>query len=64
MATAAFRLKEPWRGWQHDFDALLDRVEAGIASAAQLEAGNVAAIDPTSTQARARAARITTKERL
>lgn len=35
-----------------DFDALLDRVEAGIAERLrELEAGNVAAVDPTSAQA-------------
>lgn len=35
-----------------DFDALLDRVEAGIAERLrELEAGNVAAVDPASTQA-------------
>ena len=35
-----------------DFDVLLDCVEAGIAERLrELEAGNVAAVDPTSTQA-------------
>ena len=35
-----------------DFDALLDRVEAGIAERLrELEAGDVAAVDPTSAQA-------------
>ena len=35
-----------------DFDALLDRVEAGIAERlCELEAGNVAAVDPASAQA-------------
>lgn len=35
-----------------DFDALLDRVETGIAERLrELEAGNVAAVDPTSAQA-------------
>lgn len=39
-------------GGSMDFDALLDRVEAGIAERLrELEAGNVAAVDPASTQA-------------
>ena len=42
----------PGEGGNMDFDALLDRVEAGIAERLrELEAGNVAAADPTSTQA-------------
>lgn len=42
----------PGEGGNMDFDALLDRVEAGIAERLrELEAGNVAAVDPTSTQA-------------
>lgn len=42
----------PGEGGSMDFDALLDRVEAGIAERLrELEAGNVAAIDPTSAQA-------------
>lgn len=42
----------PGEGGSMDFDALLDRVEAGIAERLrELEAGNVAAIDPASTQA-------------
>lgn len=42
----------PSEGGNMDFDALLDRVEAGIAERLrELEAGNVAAADPTSTQA-------------
>lgn len=42
----------PGEGGSMDFDALLDRVEAGIAERLrELEAGNVAAVDPTSTQA-------------
>lgn len=42
----------PGEGGSMDFDALLDRVEAGIAERLrELEAGNVAAFDPTSTQA-------------
>lgn len=42
----------PGEGGSMDFDALLDRVEAGIAERlCELEAGNVAAIDPTSAQA-------------
>ena len=42
----------PGEGGSMDFDALLDRVEAGIAERlCELEAGNVAAVDPTSTQA-------------
>lgn len=42
----------PGEGGSMDFDALLDRVEAGIAERlCELEAGNVAAVDPTSAQA-------------
>lgn len=42
----------PGEGGSMDFDALLDRVEAGIAERLrELEAGNVAAADPASTQA-------------
>ncbi|MBS5648142.1 MAG: PD-(D/E)XK nuclease family protein [Collinsella sp.] len=42
----------PGEGGSMDFDALLDRVEAGIAECLrELEAGNVAAVDPASTQA-------------
>lgn len=42
----------PGEGGNMDFDALLDRVEAGIAERLrELEAGNVAAVDPTSVQA-------------
>lgn len=42
----------PGEGGSMDFDALLDRVEAGIAERLrELEAGNVAAADPTSVQA-------------
>lgn len=42
----------PGEGGSMDFDALLDRVEAGIAERLrELEAGNVAAVDPTSAQA-------------
>lgn len=42
----------PGEGGSMDFDALLDRVEAGIAERLrELEAGNVAAFDPTSAQA-------------
>lgn len=42
----------PGEGGSMDFDALLDRVEAGIAGRLrELEAGNVAAVDPTSVQA-------------
>lgn len=42
----------PGEGGSMDFDVLLDRVEAGIAERLrELEAGNVAAVDPTSTQA-------------
>lgn len=42
----------PSEGGSMDFDALLDRVEAGIAERLrELEAGNVAAVDPTSAQA-------------
>ncbi|RHH72152.1 PD-(D/E)XK nuclease family protein [Collinsella sp. AM17-1] len=42
----------PGEGGSMDFDALLDRVEAGIAERLrELEAGNVAAVDPTSVQA-------------
>ena len=41
----------PSEGGNMDFDALLDRVEAGIAERLrELEAGNVAAVDPTSAQ--------------
>lgn len=42
----------PGEGGSMDFDALLDRVEAGIAERLrELEAGNVAAVDPASTKA-------------
>lgn len=42
----------PGEGGSMDFDALLDRVEAGIAERlGELEAGNVTAVDPASTQA-------------
>lgn len=42
----------PGEGGSMDFDALLDRVEAGIAERLrELEAGNVAPVDPASTQA-------------
>ena len=42
----------PGEGGSMDFDALLDRVEAGIAERLrELEAGNVAAVDPSSAQA-------------
>ena len=42
----------PGEGGNMDFDALLDRVEAGIAERLrELEAGNVAAVDPASAQA-------------
>ncbi|MCG4806314.1 PD-(D/E)XK nuclease family protein [Collinsella aerofaciens] len=42
----------PGEGGNMDFDALLDRVEAGIAERLrELEAGNVAAVDSASTQA-------------
>lgn len=42
----------PGEGGNMDFDALLDCVEAGIAERLrELEAGNVAAVDPASTQA-------------
>lgn len=42
----------PGEGGSMDFDALLDRVEDGIAERLrELEAGNVAAVDPASTQA-------------
>lgn len=42
----------PGEGGKMDFDTLLDRVEAGIAERLrELEAGNVAAVDPTSAQA-------------
>ena len=42
----------PGEGGNMDFDALLDRVETGIAERLrELEAGNVAAVDPTSAQA-------------
>ena len=41
----------PGEGGNMDFDALLDRVEAGIAERLhELEAGDVAAVDPASTQ--------------
>ncbi len=41
----------PGEGGSMDFDALLDRVETGIAERLrELEAGNVAAVDPTSAQ--------------
>lgn len=42
----------PGEGGSMDFDALLDRVETGIAERLrELEAGDVAAVDPTSAQA-------------
>lgn len=42
----------PGEGGSMDFDALLDRVETGIAERLrELEAGDVAAVDPASTQA-------------
>lgn len=42
----------PGEGGSMDFDALLDRVETGVAERLrELEAGNVAAVDPTSAQA-------------
>lgn len=42
----------PGEGGSMDFDTLLDRVEAGIAERLrELEAGNVTAVDPASTQA-------------
>lgn len=42
----------PGEGGSMDFDALLDRVEAGIAERLrELEAGNVAAVDPAPAQA-------------
>ena len=42
----------PGEGGSMDFDALLDRVEAGIAERLrELEAGNVTAVNPASTQA-------------
>ena len=42
----------PGEGGSMDFDALLDRVETGIAERlCELEAGDVAAVDPTSAQA-------------
>lgn len=42
----------PGEGGSMDFDALLNRVEAGIAERLrELEAGNVTAVDPASTQA-------------
>lgn len=42
----------PGEGGSMEFDALLDRVEAGIAERLhELEAGDVAAVDPTSAQA-------------
>ena len=42
----------PGEGGSMDFDALLDRVETGIAERLrELETGNVAAVDPTSAQA-------------
>ena len=41
----------PGEGGNMDFDALLDRVEAGIAERLrELEAGDVAAVDPTAAQ--------------
>lgn len=41
----------PGEGGSMDFDALLDRVEAGIAERLrELEAGDVAAVDPTAAQ--------------
>lgn len=47
-----FKKGFPGEGGSMDFDALLDRVEAGIAERLrELEAGNVAAVDPASTQA-------------
>ena len=54
----------PGEGGSMDFDALLDRVEAGIAERLrELEAGNVASTRRR-LRPRMRAARITTKERL
>lgn len=42
----------PGEGGNMDFDALLDRVETGIAERLrELEAGNITAVDPTSAQA-------------
>lgn len=42
----------PGEGGSMDFDALLDRVEAGVAERLrELEAGDVAAVDPASAQA-------------
>lgn len=42
----------PGEGGNMDFDALLDRVEAGIAERlCELETGNITAVDPTSAQA-------------
>ena len=42
----------PGEGGSMDFDTLLDRVETGIAERLrELEAGDVAAVDPTSAQA-------------
>ena len=42
----------PGEGGSMDFDALLDRVETGIAERLrELEAGNIAAVDPMSAQA-------------
>lgn len=42
----------PGEGGNMDFDALLDRVETGVAERLrELEAGDVAAVDPTSAQA-------------
>lgn len=42
----------PGEGGSMDFDALLDRVETGIAERLrELESGNIAAVDPTSAQA-------------
>lgn len=47
-----FKKGFPGEGGSMDFDALLDRVEAGIAERLhELEAGDVAAVDPTSAQA-------------
>lgn len=42
----------PGEGGNMDFDALLDRLETGIAERlCELEAGNITAVDPTSAQA-------------
>lgn len=47
-----FKKGFPGEGGSMDFDALLDRVEAGVAERLhELEAGDVAAVDPTSAQA-------------